>query len=142
MKFLSAEQVERLHAALIARWGGQEGHGPRGPDGVEAVVQAVKNSYYTTVHELAAAYAVYLVEGHVFADGNKRTGAATAIVFLTLNLAPCSLPPSDLEEAMFELQRRYRDDHARSGDLVAWLASLLAPLQRRGGKQGQALRVD
>ncbi len=57
--------------------------GRRGPSRVrpgrgvgDVLGRAVKNSYYASPHEPAAAYAVYSVQGHVFADGNKRTGAA------------------------------------------------------------------
>ena len=34
---------------------------------------------------MAAAYLYHLVQNHAFLDGNKRTGAATAIVFLAMN---------------------------------------------------------
>ena len=84
LRFLSAEQVVAVHDAVLAETGGLPGGGPRGSsyEGVDAAVQAVKNSYYDTVEELAAVYAVYVVQGHVFADGNKRTGAAAMLTFL------------------------------------------------------------
>lgn len=34
---------------------------------------------------MAAAYLFHIVQNHPFFDGNKRTGAAAAIVFLALN---------------------------------------------------------
>ena len=34
---------------------------------------------------MAAAYFFYIVQNHPFIDGNKRTGAAVAIVFLKMN---------------------------------------------------------
>ena len=34
---------------------------------------------------MAAAYLVHLVRNHPFIDGNKRVGAATALVFLAMN---------------------------------------------------------
>lgn len=34
---------------------------------------------------MAAAYLFHLVQNHPFLDGNKRVGAATALVFLTMN---------------------------------------------------------
>lgn len=34
---------------------------------------------------MAAAYLYHLVQNHPFLDGNKRTGAAAAIVFLAMN---------------------------------------------------------
>jgi death-on-curing protein len=34
---------------------------------------------------MAAAYLFHLVQNHPFVDGNKRTGTATALVFLDFN---------------------------------------------------------
>ena len=47
MKFLSAEWVVVMHDQLLEQYGGEEGGGHRGAqyEGVEAAVQAVKNSY-------------------------------------------------------------------------------------------------
>jgi death-on-curing protein len=35
--------------------------------------------------EMAAAYLFHIVQNHPFIDGNKRTGAAAAIIFLAMN---------------------------------------------------------
>ena len=35
--------------------------------------------------EMAAAYLYHIVQNHPFIDGNKRTGAAAAIIFLAMN---------------------------------------------------------
>lgn len=35
--------------------------------------------------EMAAAYLCHIVQNHPFLDGNKRTGAAAAIIFLAMN---------------------------------------------------------
>ncbi len=37
------------------------------------------------LYEMAAAYLFDLVQNHPFLDGNKRVGAAMALVFLTMN---------------------------------------------------------
>jgi death-on-curing protein len=34
---------------------------------------------------MAAAYLFHIVQNHPFVDGNKRTGAAAAIIFLDMN---------------------------------------------------------
>ena len=109
-----------MHAKLLERWGGQGGGGHRGQayEGVEAAVQAVKNSYYTTAQEQAAAYAGYIVQGHVFQDGNKRTGEAAMLTFLEANDRPCK---GSMWRAMVELQERAEAGEA-TDDLVAWLA--------------------
>jgi death-on-curing protein len=108
VRFLTAEQVIAMHDALLERFGGLGGGGPRGEsyEGVDAAVQAVKNSYYETVEELAAAYAVYLVRGHVFLDGNKRAGAAAMLTFLEANSASVTLRPEELASMMIDLQKR------------------------------------
>src|SRR5205814_49746 len=107
-------------------FGGLEGGGPRGEsyEGVEAAVQAVKNSYYDTPQELAAAYAVYLVQGHVFLDGNKRAGAAAMLTFLEGNSVAVTIPPEELASMMIDLQRRSEagEDPSR---LVASIAAVL-----------------
>ena len=116
-----------MHEALLEQFGGLAGGGPRGEsyEGVEAAVQAVKNSYYETVEELAAAYAVYLVQGHVFLDGNKRTGAAAMLTFLEANGVSVKIPPEELASMMIDLQKRSEagEDASR---LISGMASSLA----------------
>ena len=122
MKYLSAEQVVEMHAVLLERYGGEEGGGHRGAEdqGAEAAVQAVRNSYYETVEELAAAYAVYIVQGHVFMDGNKRTGHAAMSTFLEHNGSEVSLP--DAVKVMLELQER-AERGERTERLIQWTRS-------------------
>lgn len=127
LRFLSPEQVVALHDAVLREAGGLAGGGHRGSgyEGVDAAVQAVKNSYYDTVEELAAAYAVHIVQGRVFADGNKRTGAAAMLTFLHANGGRTALSDERLATLMIELQRRAEagEDLAR---LVRWIAAELA----------------
>lgn len=132
IRFLTAEQVIAMHEALLERFGGLGGGGPRGGsyEGVEAAVQAVKNSYYETPEELAAAYAVYIVQGHVFLDGNKRTGAAAMLTFLQANAAAITIPPAELASMMIDLQQRSEagEDASR---LIGSAASVLASRRAR-----------
>jgi death-on-curing protein len=126
VKFLSAAQVIAMHEQLLGRWGGEEGGGHRGAEyeGVEAAVQAVKNSYYESLEELAAAYAVYIVQGHVFLDGNKRTGAAAMLAFAIANGTKTTLSQKAVVGAMLRLQAR-AEAGERTDALVRWLADLL-----------------
>jgi len=139
LRFLSAEEVVAMHEVLLARYGGRAGGGPRGRsyEGVDAAVQAVKNSYYQTLEELAAAYAVYIVQGDVFADGNKRTGAAAMLTFLEANAAPVRIDAEELAAMMIELQQRAEAGEAVS-DLVLGIARTLAA--RRTGRRGSRRR--
>lgn len=125
MRYLNAHQVIRMHDELLARWGGEEGVSHRGPndEGVEAAVQAVKNSYYEATQELAAAYAVYIVQGHVFMDGNKRTAACAMLTFATGNGVDATVSPRRLQAAMVEVQQRAENGES-SERLVYWLAEI------------------
>jgi len=40
---------------------------------------------HENIFEMAAAYLYYIVRDHPFVDGNKRTGAVAAMVFLAMN---------------------------------------------------------
>jgi death-on-curing family protein len=120
-----------MHDALLERFGGLEGGGPRGElyEGVDAAVQAVKNSYYETIEELAAAYAVYIVQGHVFLDGNERAGAAAMLTFLEANGRSLRIAPRELASWMIDLQKRSEAGEGASR-LIPEIAALLARRQR------------
>ena len=126
VKFLSSDQIVHMHNDLIDRWGGEHGGGHRGHgyEGVEAAAQAVKNSYYTEFRDLAAAYAVYIIQGHVFMDGNKRSGLAAMTTFLDANGVKYRAVPDEMFKAMIELQTR-SEAGERTDHLISWLASLL-----------------
>jgi death-on-curing protein len=127
VRFLSSDQVVAMHAELLERWGGAEGGGHRGVDyeGVEAAVQAVKNSYYESRGELAAAYAVYIVQGHIFMDGNKRTGAAAMLTFLLANGGRTRRSSNEVAQDMLELQAR-AESGERTDQLVSWFSTRLS----------------
>jgi death-on-curing protein len=142
LRFLTAEQVVALHDALLRRWGGAAGGGHRGAayEGVDAAIQVVRNSYYDAVEELAAAYAVYIVQGHVFLDGNKRTGAAAMRVFLEVNGSAIRPPSLETAARMVELQAR--SEAGETGErLILWLADWLRTRATRArGARGRGKR--
>lgn len=51
---------------------------------------------YDDLHAMAAGYLFHIVQNHPFIDGNKRTGAAAAIVFLELNGLELTAPWEEL----------------------------------------------
>ena len=130
---LSVEQIVRIHDDLMQRYGGTRLPGHRGEDeGVAACVGAVLNSYYDDIFDLAAAYAVYIVMGHVFGDGNKRTASATALTFLMMNGVEIATRPKELLDLMLDLQRRAETIPSPSAtELVKHLAEWLRRHRRR-----------
>jgi death-on-curing protein len=86
--FLDLERVLRVHLSLIEQYGGEEGIRDLGLlHSAVAVPQASFGGEFLhkDLFEMAAAFLYHIVQNHAFVDGNKRTGAATAIIFLTLN---------------------------------------------------------
>lgn len=86
--FLDIERVLHIHRSLIERYGGSEGLRDVGLlHSALAIPQASFGGQWlhNDLFEMAAAYLYHLVQNHAFVDGNKRVGAAAAIVFLALN---------------------------------------------------------
>ncbi len=86
--FLDLDHVLRTHRSLIDRYGGAEG--VRDVGLLQAAIAMPQASFggeflHKDVFEMAAAYLYHIVQNHPFLDGNKRTGAAAAIVFLAIN---------------------------------------------------------
>ncbi len=87
-RFLDIDRVMRTHRSLIENYGGIDGVRDVGLLlSALAVPQASFEGRYLHIDlfEMAAAYLYHIVQNHPFLDGNKRTGAATAIIFLALN---------------------------------------------------------
>lgn len=87
-RFLSVEDVRDIHVDQIERYGG--GLGVRDVELLRSAIgmpEAGFGSHYlhADLFEMAAAYLYHIVQNHPFIDGNKRTGAMAAFVFLKLN---------------------------------------------------------
>jgi len=86
--FLSLGDVVEIHADQLERYGGASGIRDIGLlESAVAMPEAGFGGEYLhgDVFEMAAAYLFHIVRNHPFVDGNKRTGAVAAIVFLELN---------------------------------------------------------
>lgn len=86
--FLTADQVLRAHRSLIDVYGGS--HGLR-DEGLFRSAIAMPEAWFggqylhKDIFEMASAYLYHFVQNHPFLDGNKRIGAAAAILFLGMN---------------------------------------------------------
>lgn len=82
-RFLSLVEVEAIHAKMLRDHGGQDGL--RNKAGLDAAVEMPRQTFdaeflHEFPFEMAAAYALHLAESQAYVDGNKRTGAASALV--------------------------------------------------------------
>ena len=94
-----------MHDTLLKGEEGMLGGGPRGA-------------------EFAAAYAFYIVQGHPFADGNKRTASAAMFAFLEGNRSPAKISTEDTIEMMIKMQERARGGESAS-ETIHWIAGKL-----------------
>jgi death-on-curing protein len=87
MIWLTKDMVEVFHRESLARFGGADGIRDVGL--LEGALARPENIFAyepeADVFRLAAAYCAGVVKNHPFVDGNKRTGALSAVVFLSLN---------------------------------------------------------
>jgi death-on-curing protein len=108
--FLSQEVVLFVHADQMHRYGGDPNLRDLGllesalaqPPGAFA-----GRSLHEFPHEMAAANLYYIVQNHPFMDGNQRTGALSARLFLALNGFDVDAPIGALYDAG-RLQRHGR----------------------------------
>jgi death-on-curing protein len=92
MEYLRKEDILLINRMTIDRHGGNfvPPLNLLNPDPLEYLIEAVKaemfgQELYPEVHDKAGLYMFNIISNHVFQDGNKRTGLATALLFIKLN---------------------------------------------------------
>lgn len=100
--FLTLDEVLAIHADMIHRYGGSMGIRDAGL--LQSAVAMPQASFggeflHGDLFEMAAAYLYHLVQNHPFVDGNKRVGAASAVVFLIMN----GVEPTASEDALEQM---------------------------------------
>jgi death-on-curing protein len=96
--FVSLERVIDLHAQQLELFGGQAG--VREMSLLESAVGMPATAFggelvHGDLAEMAAAYLFYINKNHPFIDGNKRTAAAAAVIFLKYNDVDFNAPADD-----------------------------------------------
>lgn len=120
VKYLSAEEVLRLHFQIIEDFGGS--HGVRAEDRLKSVIQApkqmlFKREQYPSLYEKAAVYLRNIIGDHPFSDGNKRTAVTVCAIFLVRNSISITSSPKDLE--LFVI--RIATEHLEINEIAEWL---------------------
>ena len=97
--FLAMEQVLAIHREQLTLFGGADGVRDQGLlDAALAMPRAGFGGQYAheDIPAMAAAYLFHVVKNHPFVDGNKRVGAAAALIFLALNRFEHALTNADI----------------------------------------------
>jgi death-on-curing protein len=103
--FLSLAQALEMHAYLVDRFGGS--HGVRDTGLLESALAMPSAGFgdqylHTDLFEMASAYLYHIVNNHPFVDGNKRTGAAAAGLFLKMNGVRFHAPEGAFERLVLD----------------------------------------
>jgi death on curing protein len=99
--YIGIEQVLAIHRVQIARYGGSAGCRDQG--GLDAAVARPRMTFggedlYEDHAAKAAALMHSLVMNHPFVDGNKRVGAHSALLYLSVNGLDLLFSPAELTE--------------------------------------------
>jgi len=108
--FLTLNDVLSIHARSLAEHGGSDGVRELGL--VESALASAKNALYYghgDVFDVAAGYAFHLAESQAFIDGNKRTAAVAALVFLARNGVYVRPATWDLYSAMIDVAQKKKN---------------------------------
>lgn len=104
--FLTRDDVLFVHLDQTRRYGGDPGVRDVGLlDSALAQPQSgiVGQRLHAFPFEMAAAYLFHIVQNHPFVDGNKRTGAVAALLFLELNGIDLTAPEGSLYDVTIEV---------------------------------------
>ena len=99
-QFLPLSKILELHERQIRLYGGEPSIRDMNllASALAMPMSGMGDSYFHAFpFEMAAAYMFHIIQNHPFADGNKRTGAVAALVFLALNNIE-----TDMTEDIFE----------------------------------------
>jgi death-on-curing protein len=122
LRFLTLNEVLYLHDQSLKRFGGSAGI--REPGLIESALGSAQNTFWYgsgDLFEIAAAYAFHIAEAQAFLDGNKRTAAASAIAFLTLNGMPISQDDGTMYVAMIDVAEKKKTKAGLAG-VFRWAA--------------------
>lgn len=120
IQFLSVDDVLAIQEDTIACEGGLAG--VRAPGLLESAVTMPQQQFggrylHDGLAAMAAAYLFHIAQNHAFHDGNKRTAALAALVFLDVNGVASLPPPDDLEQATL----RVAAGECAKQELTAWM---------------------
>ena len=120
-RWLSVDDVIRLHAMQLAEFGGRAGI--RDENLLGAAVARPRQRYHygelQTIVDIAAAYATALNANHPFIDGNKRVSFHAALVFLRLHGLCLQATGTEATEMVLALAA----GHVREADFRGWVNS-------------------
>lgn len=124
----SARQIVRINQIQLELKGGLPFVPPfnlRRAGSLDSILYQISEPVYAThpfpsVYHKAAGLAWKIITGHVFHDGNKRTGMHAGLAMLRINHKTILVTDDELVDAALAVAESYRNDFTVD-DLTAWL---------------------
>ncbi len=122
-EFLTVAEVLFIHQDQLDRYGGASGI--RDIERLKSAVGMPSATYggeflRSDIYQMAAAYLFHIVNNHPFVDGNKRAGAVSALVFLTLNGSGFNASEDDFFEMVMATARGEKDKVQVASFIRTW----------------------
>lgn len=121
IRFLSVDDVNRLHERTVVSQGGAPGIRDSGllDAAVAMPMQTFDGEYlHPDLPPMAAAYHFHICQAHAYVDGNKRTAVLAALAFLAVNGVPRLPSPDELEGATLAVA----SGRMSKPEIMAWFA--------------------
>ena len=120
IRFLSVDDVLAIHEDTIRHEGGREGL--LDPGLLESAVMMPQQQFggtylHPSLAAMAAAYLFHIAQNHAFHDGNKRSAAMAALVFLDVNGVQKLPTPKSLER----MTLRVSSGETTKEELAEWM---------------------
>jgi len=129
MRYLTLEEVLKLHQRLIAQSGGASRVANSGA--LESAIAQPQMTFaeedlYPAIAEKACALSFSLIQNHPFLDGNKRIGHAAMEVFLVLNGFEIDAPVDEQERIILQVA----SGNLSREDFISWLQKAIVPFHQ------------
>lgn len=120
MKYLSKDQIIKLHQVLIETSGGSSGIRDEGT--LDAALKAPLQTFdkcelFPSIIDKAAHLAFGIIKNHPFVDGNKRIATHAMLIFLSLN----GIMLSYEDEEFIDIILKVASSQANERDLYKWI---------------------
>ena len=120
MKYLTKDQILKLHQVLIETSGGSSGIRDEGMFGsaVKLPLQTFDDcELFPSILDKATRLAYSLIKNHPFVDGNKRIATHAMLIFLSLN----GMMLSYEDEELIDIILKVASSQSNESDLYQWI---------------------
>jgi len=125
IRYLTYQEIININNKIIFKTQGPS-ETPKliNPNSLEYTIEIVKdNDLFPTLLNKAAKYSFQIIKGHVFFDGNKRTGMISAFFFLQLN--NCRISQSLTDDDIVKIAESVAKGESDYLTLSSWFQSII-----------------